>query len=268
VRSLAAPVALALVLGAADPASAGQIILRSGQAITGTLAATSLAVAVPSGVIEVAAEQIIVLMPGEVRLRDGQVISGEPVGGVLKLETVRGEIVVSTADLRFYRADGEGTSTPESLRGGSGLPLVSAYQGTAPPDVPEAAGGQHGLPVVESYQAGASSPPPGSDPSAAGPVVATLGASSPKPGPGDEGPVPGKRLEVVVGESPVYRDAYATARRVGRVEQGEQLVAVDFIDRRLRVMNTLVLDGGYWVKVRAADGTEGWVPGKTVRVLP
>src|SRR5262249_12601851 len=241
-------------LGAADPASAGEIILRSGQAITGTLAAPSLAVAAPSGVIEVAAEQIAVLMPGEVRLRDGQVIAGEPVDGLLKLETARGEIVVRTGDLRFYRADGESASTPESVRGGSGLPLESAYQGSAPPAVPEAAKGQHGLPAVESYQAGASSPPPRSDPSAAGPEVAALGSSSPTPGPDDEDPLPGKRLEVVVGESPVFRDAYATARRVGRVEQGEQLVCVDFIDRRLRVLNTLVFDGGYWIKVRAADG--------------
>src|SRR5262249_41382861 len=152
---------------------------------------------------------------------------------------------------------------------GSELPLVSAYQGSALPAVPEAAKGQHGLPAVESYQAGASTPPPGSDPSAAGPTVAAIGSSSsPKPEPADEGPLPGQRLEGVVGESPVLRDAYATAGRVGWVEQGEQLVCVDFIDRRLRVLNTLVFDGGYWIKVRATDGTEGWVPGRTIRVLP
>src|SRR5262249_1576957 len=154
-------------------------------------------------------------------LRDGQVIAGDPVDGQLKLETAQGEIVVRTTDLRFYRADDESASKPESVRGGVGLPLVSGYQGTALPAVPEAARGQHGLAGVESYQAGASSPPPGSDPTAAGPEVAALGSSSPKPGPGDEDPLPGKRLQVVVDESPVYRDAYATARRVGRVEQGE-----------------------------------------------
>ena len=91
-RIFAAPVALALVLSAADPVSAGEIILRSGQAITGTLAAPSLAVAAPSGVIEVAAEQIAVLMPGEVRLRDGQVIAGEPVGGLLTTIIVGGKV--------------------------------------------------------------------------------------------------------------------------------------------------------------------------------
>jgi SH3-like domain-containing protein len=28
-----------------------------------------------------------------------------------------------------------------------------------------------------------------------------------------------------------------------------------------------VFDGGHWVKVRAADGTEGWVPAVTVRAV-
>jgi hypothetical protein len=26
-----------------------------------------------------------------------------------------------------------------------------------------------------------------------------------------------------------------------------------------------VFDGGYWVKVRASDGTEGWIPADNVR---
>jgi hypothetical protein len=40
---------------------------------------------------------------------------------------------------------------------------------------------------------------------------------------------------------------------------------VDSIDRRLRILNLLVFDGGYWVKVRASDGTEGWIPADNVR---
>ena len=40
---------------------------------------------------------------------------------------------------------------------------------------------------------------------------------------------------------------------------------VDSIDRRLRILNLLVFDGGHWVKIRLSDGTEGWVPADTVR---
>jgi SH3-like domain-containing protein len=32
-------------------------------------------------------------------------------------------------------------------------------------------------------------------------------------------------------------------------------------------MNAVVFDGGRWIKVRAADGTEGWVPAATVREM-
>jgi hypothetical protein len=49
------------------------------------------------------------------------------------------------------------------------------------------------------------------------------------------------------------------------VESGEHVRYVDSIDRRLRILNLLVFDGGFWVKVRLSDGTEGWVPADTVR---
>ena len=48
----------------------------------------------------------------------------------------------------------------------------------------------------------------------------------------------------------------------------ERSATQDFIDRRLRIMNTLVFNGGYWIKVRATDGTEGWLPGTAVRAVP
>jgi hypothetical protein len=40
---------------------------------------------------------------------------------------------------------------------------------------------------------------------------------------------------------------------------------VDSIDRRLMILNLLVFDGGHWVKIRASDGTVGWVPADAVR---
>ena len=69
----------------------------------------------------------------------------------------------------------------------------------------------------------------------------------------------------VVGESELYRDALFSSSRVGRVVAGQQVRYVDSIDRRLRILNVLVFDGGHWVKVRLPDGTEGWVPAETVR---
>jgi hypothetical protein len=69
----------------------------------------------------------------------------------------------------------------------------------------------------------------------------------------------------VVGESGLYRDALFSSSQVGRVAAGQQVRYVDSIDRRLRILNLLVFDGGYWVKVRLPDGTEGWVPARNVR---
>jgi hypothetical protein len=73
------------------------------------------------------------------------------------------------------------------------------------------------------------------------------------------------RLEVVVAESSLHRDALSGTPTVGRVVRGEQLTYVDAIDRRLWIFNTLIFDGGHWIKVRAANGAEGWVPATTVR---
>jgi len=78
----------------------------------------------------------------------------------------------------------------------------------------------------------------------------------------------GRRFEVVTADSPLYRDAYSTASRVGRVVRGDQLTYLDFIDRRLWILNALIFDGGYWIKVRATDGTAGWVPAEAVREVP
>jgi len=69
----------------------------------------------------------------------------------------------------------------------------------------------------------------------------------------------------VAGESPLYRDAFATASRIGRVIRGDQVTYLDSIDRRLRILNALIFDGGHWIKVRSADGAEGWVPADIVR---
>jgi hypothetical protein len=84
--------------------------------------------------------------------------------------------------------------------------------------------------------------------------------------PGAKPPVGiGGGLEVVIDQSVLRRDAVAAARPVGHVGRGDRVVYIDSIDRRVRLFNAVVFDGGFWIKVRAADGTEGWLPASTVR---
>jgi hypothetical protein len=76
---------------------------------------------------------------------------------------------------------------------------------------------------------------------------------------------PASRIFEVLGSSALYRDALHSSSQVGQVAAGQQVRYVDSIDRRLRILNLLVFDGGYWIKVRLPNGTEGWVPADTVR---
>ncbi|MGH7266662.1 MAG: SH3 domain-containing protein, partial [Candidatus Rokuibacteriota bacterium] len=80
-------------------------------------------------------------------------------------------------------------------------------------------------------------------------------------------PTNGRRevLEVIVAESVLRPNAVHGGQPVGTVQRGERLTYLDSVDRRLRVFNTVVFDGGHWVKVRAEDGTVGWLPASTVR---
>lgn len=72
-------------------------------------------------------------------------------------------------------------------------------------------------------------------------------------------------FEVAVSESPLRRDAFGRAPIIGRVVPGERLTALDFIDRRLRVLGRVVFDGGYWRKVRGQRGDVGWIPAAEIR---
>jgi len=77
-----------------------------------------------------------------------------------------------------------------------------------------------------------------------------------------------RRFEVVATATALSRDAVAVAASVGRLIKGELVIYLDSIDRRLRILNALVFDGGYWIKVQTATGAEGWVPASTLRELP
>ena len=249
--------AVSLALLAWAPAWAGELIFANGSRVAGELSNEALLVSTGSGLVEIAADEVVALSREEIRLRDGRVIRGTLVGGQVKARTSLGEIAVKVDELQSYRTTGEP---------GSGAAPAAASQPAASPGTPAASappsatpgrsdtGIVGGLPTVAAYQdsqsnrQGSVAPAPGGQPAA----------------PGSQSMTPGRMYEVI-GESVLYRDALASSSRVGRVVAGQQVRYVDSIDRRLRILNLLVFDGGHWVKVRLPDGIEGWVPADTVR---
>jgi hypothetical protein len=224
--------------------------------MAGELSNEALLMSTGSGLVEIAPDEVVALSREEIRLRDGRVIRGTLVGGQVKARTSLGEIAVKVDELQSYRTTGEP---------GSGAAPAAASQPAASPGTPAAAapssatpgrsdtGIVGGLPTVAAYQDPKSNRP-GNGPSATGVQTAALPPESPS----------GRTYEVV-GESVLYRDALSSSSRVGRVVIGQQVRYVDSIDRRLRILNLLVFDGGHWVKVRLPDGIEGWVPADAVR---
>jgi len=255
---------LAIVIAVAGPTAAGELLFANGSRLEGDLASEPLLVSTGSDLIEVLPETIVMLAPTEIRLKDGRVLRGTLVGGRVRARTALGELAITVEELRLFRADGAAPgaapvsppppavrATPVSTTASSrdaGLPPVTLYQ-------PHAATAPEPAPAAPPAPVTAPAPTP-----AQAPAVAAVA-------PGDEVARPDtrRRLEVVVAESPLHRDALSGAPAVGRVVRGERLTYVDAIDRRLWIFNTLIFDGGHWIKVRAANGTEGWVPATTVR---
>ena len=253
-----AALAVSLALLAWAPAWAGELIFVNGSRMAGELSNEALLVSTGSGLVEIAPDEVVALSREEIRLRDGRVIRGTLVGGQVKARTSLGEIAVKVDELQSYRTTGEP---------GSGAAPAAASQPAASPGTPAASapssatpgrsdtGIVGGLPTVAAYQEPKSNRQ-GNGASATGVQTAALRRVRSRPA--------GRTYEVV-GESVLYRDALFSSSRVGRVVTGQQVRYVDSIDRRLRILNLLVFDGGHWVKVRLPDGIEGWVPADTVR---
>lgn len=226
-------VLVTLLLGAmTSPLGAGEIVLIGGQRIEGELANEILMVSTGDSLIEIAAEQVAMLSPGEIRLKDGRVVRGSLVGGQVKARTPLGELSIRVEELRQFSVESPRSSTPAS----STASVREVGSATAPP---------------------------------AGPVTTDPSPPAPsQPQPAAAGPRPIRWLEIVGSDAVLHRDAMSGARAVGRVASGQRVRFVDFIDRRLRVGNVLVFDGGHWIKVRSTSGLEGWVPAAAVRELP
>jgi hypothetical protein len=264
---------LCTLVALAGPVTAGELVLANGSRIDGELANEVLIVSTGADLIEIAPGSVGVLTPVEVRLRDGRVLRGSLVGGRIKARTALGELAIRVEELQSFRADGF-AGAPATIPPPAATPATPAPAGpSAPPGAAsmeparaEFAGSREaGLPSVTLYQPATSGPqaritPVATTPGAAAPVAPSGSVGTPV-----ERPVPGARLEVVSDAGTLHRDAVAAATPVGRVARGEQVMYLDSIDRRLRIFNALIFDGGYWIKVRAADGREGWLPAAAVR---
>jgi hypothetical protein len=242
-----------LIVLACAPASAGELVFSNGHRLDGDLSNESLMVSTGAGLVEVAPDDVAAFSRDEVRLRDGRVIKGTLVGGQVKARTSLGEIAIKVDDLQSYRASetaapasaGQAAAAPQPapMSSAAQAPAAQARSDSAVPGV------SGGLPTVAAYQNNGGQP--------AGVQNAALtnnGASV----------LHGRMFEIAV-EGSMYRDALFSSSRIGRVVIGQQVRYVDSIDRRLRILNLLVFDGGNWVKIRLSDGTEGWVPADTVR---
>jgi hypothetical protein len=240
-----------LVAVAFGPAGAGELVFVNGSRLAGELSNEALMLSTGSGLIEIAPEDVVALSAEEVRLRDGRVIRGTLVGGQVKAQTALGEIAVKVDELQVYRAGtAPGAAANAPSQGGPAKPVASATPG--PAGAPGAGGANPaGLPTMASYQDGGSTARPGN----VQPAVLTREPSSTAPG----------RVLEVIGESGIYKEATSISSQVGRVAAGQQVTYVDAIDRRLRILDLLEFDGGYWIKVRLATGTEGWIPAKNTR---
>jgi len=259
--------AVSLALLAWTPAGAGELIFVNGNKLQGNLSNESLMVSTGSGLVEIVPDEVALLTREEIHLRDGRVIRGTLVGGQIKAQTSLGEIAVKVDEIQTYRASApsaeSGTGAAQASTAASAAPASAPAASSAGSATPAATNGARtdtgivgGLPTVAAYQDGMSGRPANAGP----PVTvqsAVLARESPATSP--------TRMYEVVGESAVYRDALFSSSRIGRVEAGQQVRLVDSIDRRLRILNLLVFDGGHWVKIRLSDGTEGWVPADTVR---
>ncbi len=240
-----------LIVLACAPASAGELVFANGNRLTGELSNESLMVSTGAGLVEVVPDDVVALSRDEVRLRDGRVIKGTLVGGQVKARTSIGEVAIKVDELQSYRASE--TSAPAGQAAAASQPTAASTVTKAPPAPARSdsavSGVSGGLPTVAAYQNNGAQPD-----GVQNAALTNNGTSAPND----------QMFEVAV-ESAMYRDALVSSARVGRVVSGQQVRYVDSIDRRLRILNLLVFDGGHWVKIRLPDGTEGWVPADTLR---
>jgi hypothetical protein len=221
---------LVVAVALALPAGAGELVLEDGTRLQADLAADVLVVVTETGPVEVLAQEVLEVTRDQVRLRDGRVLRGA-LAGPLAARSALGPLGVRPEDLFRFTASVPG----------------------APPGEPRAAAGR----LAGASPRSTALPPPGARVQSAG------GGDDIVP---DTDPESRGWVEVLT-ESALLRDAFTAAGRVGRVVRGQQVMLVDFIDRRLRILNTVVFDGGYWIKVRVPGGREGWIPAQTVREI-
>ncbi len=200
---------------------------------------------------------------GEIVFKDGRHLEGQLAGDVLAVWTASGVIQVTPEEVVAFTESEVRLKDGRVLRGTVARPRFR--MATSPRELSV---DPVNLEVFRAARPAGDGTLPATIVPTAAPVASdglpTLAAYQ-RPDPLGTAPDGGARLEVVASETTLVRDAYAAARPTGHVTRGEQLVYLDQIDRRLRILGMLVFDGGHWIKVRTPDGMEGWLPAATVR---
>jgi hypothetical protein len=168
---------LALALGLAEPAAAGELLYANGNRLAGDLGPGGLLVSTGSDLVEVPSEQVSALTREEVRLKDGRVVRGTLVGGRLRVQTALGELTVELDELSEFRAE-------------------------APP--------------APAVAVGTPAPAPAAVPPPAAPPAATAARSSTESPEGQAAAAPGGPGQVVDGAKQVGQGVESTAKGVGR----------------------------------------------------
>ncbi len=129
---------LALALGLAGPAAAGELRYANGSRLAGDLGPGVLMVSTGSDLVEVSTEQVSALTREEVRLKDGRVVRGTLVGGRLRVQTALGELTVELDELREFRAEAPAAPPVAAAPAPAAAPAVSPPPPptTAPADTP------------------------------------------------------------------------------------------------------------------------------------
>ena len=115
---------LLLLLLGPTLAAAGEISLANGSRLEGELATDLILVSTGTDLVEVTPDQVESLVPGEIRLRDGRVVRGTIIGGILKVRTPLGEMGLRLDELARYTARPAPSPTEAAASGAGAGGLV------------------------------------------------------------------------------------------------------------------------------------------------
>src|SRR5262245_40315046 len=179
-------------------------------------------VSTKAGALEVTPQEVRMLTPSEVRLKDGRLIQGTLVGQTIKARTPLGELAIKVDELASFRADPEPGANPEpqstASRGTSGPSATGPMIVSPPTPVRGPSGSTSTTPMgaLPPADMAATGPPatsqPAPRPAATGGPAPGVVAALPEPEPiGGGGPT-----QVVDGAKAIGYGVERTAKGIGR----------------------------------------------------